>query len=242
MAALQRLPPRLARPLELQLALSGGEITDLAHSLATLRPLSELSPGLAARYAECHALLETELRYDAGVGEAPGGAQEAGARRARLVDRMLEASSELSRSAAAHGPEARALIDDYAASLVAVFLPRYVRHFRLFIPPLIVGSVLSALMTSLYYLQPQRLITSIIFVWVGAIVLAVFVVYVSLDRDPIISAMGNRQADVVTWNWSLLRRVLAWGVFPLGSLLAAQYPEFAFWISSVFGSLTKGFQ
>jgi hypothetical protein len=238
MAALQRLPPRLARPIELQLALSGNEITDLAHSLAALRPLSTLGPELAARYDECRLLLEAEMRYDAGAGEQEGAAT----RRADLVDKMLETSSELSRSASDHSPQVRALIDDYVASLVAVFLPRYVRHFRLFIPPLIGGSVLSALMTSLYIWQPQRLITSIIFVWVGGIVLAAFVVYVALDRDPVISAMGKREPDVVTWNWSLLQRVVAWGVFPLGSLLAAQYPEFAFWVSSVFRSLTKGFQ
>jgi len=44
--------------------------------------------------------------------------------------------------------------------------------------------------------------------------------------------MGNRPADTVTWNWSLLRRVVAWGVFPLASLLAAQYPD----------SVAKGFR
>jgi hypothetical protein len=77
---------------------------------------------------------------------------------------------------------------------------------------------------------------------VGVIVITSFVVYLSLDRDPVISAMGRRTANAVTWNWSLLRRVFAWGVFPVGGLLAAQFPDVAFWASEVFDSLAKAFR
>jgi hypothetical protein len=70
----------------------------------------------------------------------------------------------------------------------------------------------------------------------------VFVVYVSLDRDSVISAMGKREADAITWNWSFLQRMVTWGVFPLASMLAAQYPEFSFWVSNLFDSLAKGFR
>jgi hypothetical protein len=40
---------------------------------------------------------------------------------------------------------------------------------------------------------------------------------------------------------SLLQRVIVWGVLPFASLLAAQYPEFAFWVSSIFDTVVKGF-
>jgi hypothetical protein len=238
--ALRRLPTHLARPLEAQFAVSGSEITDLAYVLAALRPLSDLGPELAARYAQCTDWLDAELQYEAGAGPADEG--EACSRRARLIDGLLQTSSELSRATADCAPSVRGLIDDYVASLVAVFVTRYVRHFRLYIPPLIAGSVLSALMTSLYFLQPARLVTSVVFVWVAGIVLSVFFVYVSLDRDPVISAMGKREAEAVTWNLSLLQRVFTWGVLPLGSLLAAQYPEVAYWISDLFDAMTKGFR
>jgi hypothetical protein len=245
--ALRRLPPRLARPIEAQLSLSGGEIIDLAYPLTTLGSLSELVPELSSRYDECKVLLEEEFQYETGTDAMPSKAStdlDTGSRvltrRARLAEQMLQTSSVLSRSTAAQSPAVRALIDEYIASLVAIFLPRYVRHFRLYFPPLIVGSILTTLMTSLYFVQPQSLIMSMISVWVTLVVLTLFVVYVSLDRDPIISAMGNRPANAVTWNWSLLRRGLAWGGLPLLSLLAAQYPEIGFWVSGVFGSVAKG--
>jgi hypothetical protein len=223
-----------------QLAVPGTEITDLAYVLAALRPLAECGPELKERYASYKGLLEAELQYEGGVGSmAEADAQK---RRAALVDGLLTTSSLLSQSAADPSAAVRALIDDYVASLVAVFVARYVRHFRLYIPPLITGSVLSALLTSLYFLQPARLIMSVIFVWVAGIVLCVFVVYVSLDRDPVISAIGKREADAVTWNLSLLRRVITWGIFPLGSLLATQYPEFAYRIAGLFDAVAKGFR
>jgi hypothetical protein len=245
--ALRRLPPRLARPVEAQLSLSGGEIIDLAYPLTTLGSLSELVPELSSCHGECKALLEEELQYETGTDAVSSKASkgldtDSGVltRRARLAEQMLQTSSVLSRSTAAQSPAVRALIDEYIASLVAIFLPRYVRHFRLYFPPLIVGSILTTLMTSLYFVQPQSLIMSMISVWVTLVVLTLFIVYVSLDRDPIISAMGNRPANAVTWNWSLLRRVLAWGAFPLLSLLAAQYPDIGFWVSGAFGWVAKG--
>jgi hypothetical protein len=247
--ALRRLPPRLARPIEVQLSLSGSETIDLAYPLVALRGLSKLGRELSSRYSECKNLLEEELQYETGTDNMPGRASNALdttegvralTRRAELVERMLQTSSELSRSTAAQSSATRALIDEYIASLVAVFLPRYVRHFRLYFPPLIVGSVLTTLMTSLYFVQPQSLMMGILSVWVTVIVLTLFIVYISLDRDPIVSAMGNRPADAVTWNWSLLRRVFAWGAFPLLSLLAAQHPEIGFWVSGVFEWVAKG--
>ena len=237
MAALERLPPRLARPLEAQLALSGSEIADLTCVLAALRPIATVRTDVETTYDACKTLLDDELRYEAGD---PTIADDAG-RRADLVKRLLDASSKLA-GTGADGSQARAQCDDYTAALLAVFVPRYVRHFRVYIPPLIVGSVLAALMTSLYFIQPARLITSVIFVWVAGIVFSVFVVYVSLDRDPVIRAIGKRAGDSSSWNLALLRRVLTWGVFPLGSLLAAQYPDFAFRITSLLDELTKGFR
>jgi hypothetical protein len=237
--ALRRLPPQLARPVEVQLGASGSEITDLACVLSALSPVCEMARALATSHTKCRQLLDAELRYEAGVGPADAKAR---GRRAELADSLLDVSAQLSRSRVEHEPAMRDRIDDYVASLVAVFVTRYVRHFRLYVPPLIAGSVLSALLTSLYYIQPTRLISTVLFVWVAGIVLSVFAVYVSLDRDPVISAIGKREAGVVTWNWAMLQRVLTWGVLPLASLLAAQYPEVAGRIASLFDALSKGFR
>src|SRR5262249_16781545 len=154
--------------------------------------------------------------------------------RAELVDALLATCAELWRARDEHVADVRVRIDDYAAALIAAFVPRYVRHFRLFLPPLLVGSLCSVLMTSLYFIEPQRLIASLIFVWVAGIVSLVAMVYLSLDRDPVISAIGHTTANEVTFNWGLVRRGFSWILVPLASLLAAQYPEFAFRVSTFF--------
>jgi hypothetical protein len=43
------------------------------------------------------------------------------------------------------------------------------------------------------------------------------------------------------WNWALARRVVAWGLFPLASLFAAQYSQFVYWISTLLNVVAKGF-
>jgi hypothetical protein len=273
--ALGRLPPRLARPLEAQLGISGSEVADLVPAVEALETVADTLRSFEADYNECAALLDAELRYEAGPARSkradpnedagparskradpnedagPARSKRAdpnepapshGGRRARLTARLLDTSSRLAWSRDRFGCETRAAIDDFVAALVGALLPRYVRHFRLFVPPLVIGSMLCVAMTSLYFIQPQRLITSLIFVWVAGIVLVVFVVYVALDRDPVMSAMTGTTPGVITWNGALLRRVVAWGVFPLGSLLAAQYPAFAYWIATILGSIAKGFR
>jgi hypothetical protein len=242
MAGLRRLPSRLARPLATQLALSGSEIVDLAVPVEALESLAAALPSLLDDAEFCASLLGAELRCEAGPTCPSEGILTSSATRAALVERLLDASSRACRERGGLPVYVRALVDDFSAALIAVFIPRYVRHFRLFVPPLVTGSVLGVLMTSLYFMQPQRLIASVVFVWVAAIVLAVFIVYAALDSDPVISAIGNTTAGSVTWNWALLRRIVAWGLFPIASLLAAQYPQFAYGISSLVDAVSKGFR
>jgi hypothetical protein len=238
-AALRRLPSPLARSLEAQLGLSGSEIADLVFPVQALERLAAALPALRCRHDECARLLREELRYEAGPA---GGKIEPGTRRATLVTALLQTSAELTRARAESPKPVRSAIDAFCAAMLAVFIPRYVRHFRVFMPPIVIGSVLSILMTTLYFVQPQRLITSIAFVWVAAFVLSIFVVYVALDRDPVISAMCNTPAGAVTWNWALARRVVSWGLLPMASLVAAQYPQFSSWISTALDVFAKGFR
>ena len=251
-AALRRLPARLARPLEAQLASSGNEITDLAYPVEALGRLVEAMPSLVDKHRSAQEFLCAELALEAAAcqGErkdAPGPLERAVpmppkedlSYRLGLVDCLLETASDLD-AKSEKAKETRELVDDYRASLLAVFIPRYVRHFRLFVPPLLAGSVFSILAMSLYFVQPQRLIGSVIFLWVLLLVSAVLFVYVALDRDPVVSAMSNSPANTVSWNWALVRRVVSLGAVPVASYFAVQYPEFSFWLSNVLGSLTKG--
>jgi len=239
-AALANLPPALVRPLATQLAASGRDMDALVHALRTLERLAQAHPPLDETYRHCAGQLALEMRYDAGD---PGSASAASTATARAVaDGLLDVSYKLSKIRPECDDSTRAAIDEFTACLLSVLVARYVRHFALSVPPLVLGSLLCVLMTSLYFVQPQRLITSLIFVWVAVVVLSMFMVYVSLDRDPVISGIGRTTAGSVTLNWALLQRIVSWGLLPIGSLVAAQYPGFTFWLSTLFDSLAKGFR
>jgi hypothetical protein len=235
---LGRLPSELARPLEAQLTVSSARFSDFSYPVRALGALAALRADLADDAKLAERLLREEFLYQAGsVGEGEGNAEA----RVTLVTLLLNTSAKVTQSSAASDAE-RTSAQDFVSCLVAVFIPQYVRQFRLFAPPLVVGSVLATLMTSLYFVEPQRLITSVIFVWVAAIVLAIFFVYLALDRDPVMSAMSKTPAGTVSFSWGLVRRIVSWGLVPLGSLVASQYPGFATHVSSVFDVVSKGFR
>ncbi|MDX2053209.1 MAG: hypothetical protein SFV15_12500 [Polyangiaceae bacterium] len=238
--ALRDLPPKLARRLESQLAEGGREVGELRYAVETLAKIGRASTAFASVAKECRELLEAELAYEAGADPSDKNPLESARAPARLADRLLLTAQELA-SSPSSGP-LRNLVVEYQARLVAIFVARYVRQLRLLIPPVLVGSVLAVLMTSLYFVQPRHMISSICFIWVTAMVLGIIAVYLGLARDPVISAIGRTTAGSVTPSWTLAVRVLGVTLVPLASLLASQYPEFAFHVSSLLGAVGRVFQ
>jgi len=146
-------------------------------------------PSLRNCHDACTGLLRHELRYEAGPA---GGVLESSGNRALLVRKLLSASSALSRSRDELPEALRPTIDDFVASVLAVFIPRYVRQFRLFMPPLVVGSVLAVLMTSSLlrtatapHHEPHLRLG-------GGLRSHDLRCLRGLDRDPVISAMATR--------------------------------------------------
>ena len=158
---------------------------------------------------------------------------------ADLVDTLLEEATELSNQRWEQPAEVRALADNYRACLIAIFVSRYVSQMRSLIPPVLVGCMLGIVMTSLYFVQPRHLIATACFIWVTIIVLVIIAVYLSLARDPLLSAIGRTEPGSVTLSWGLATRVGAVTIVPLAGLIASQYPEFAFWLSSTLGTVTQ---
>src|SRR5262249_17031633 len=202
MAGLARLPAPLGRSLEAQLATYASGHLDLTHPVEALGRLAALSRDLADSHARGKTLLARVLAADA-LDEKPG-------ERSRLVSLLIDTAFELNRREARQVAELRGPIDDFTPTPVAIFVPPYLQHFRVPFQERLFSSTCLVLMTSLYFVQPQRLIASIVFVWIVAIVSAAFVVYLSLDRDPVISAIAKTPAHKVSMSFALVRRSLAW--------------------------------
>lgn len=235
LAALSRLPKELARRLESQLVGAGRHASDLTHPVQALRRLAQVDGARARRAGACAEALELQLRYEAGVQLVPASKTCP----ADLVDGLLDEAAALCKDRWQQPPNVRARADDYRACLVAIFVGRYVSQMRSLIPPVLVGCVLGILMTSLYFVQPRHLIATACFMWVTVIVLVIIAVYLSLARDALLSAIGGTEAGAVSLSWGLATRVGAVTVVPLAGLIASQYPEFAFWVTSMLGSVTQ---
>ena len=134
-------------------------------------------------------------------------------------------AASLSAPALAFARQAEAFV----ASLVALQILRYIRYFRYFVVALLSGSVLFVLMIALYAMQPQRLMLNVELGVTTALVGTVLWMFFTLDRDSVLSAIAGSNPGEVTLNSNLVTRVLTWGVLPMLSAIAAQYPEFSQW-------------
>jgi hypothetical protein len=237
--ALRKLPKELARRLETQLTQGGRSVGELTHPIATLRHLGTLAHVEQSFAEQATRELTRELAYESGAAVSAEDEAKAKHGPAELAASLVKKSAELERLRGNYGAEASALIDEYQARLIAIFIARYVRNLRLLVPPVILGSLLAVLMTSLYFVQPQHLIASICFLWVTVMVVGVVAVYVRLARDEVLSAIGGTTAGQVQPSFSLALRLMAVSLVPLTGLLASQYPQFAYWVSSVLGAAAR---
>ena len=128
------------------------------------------------------------------------------------------------------------------AALVVSSIERHARHFRYFAGALVITAVLFVPLTALYAFQPQRLLLTLGLVATTAVVGTVLGMYFALDKDPVLSTIASTTPGEVTWNGALVTRVLAWGVLPMASVIAAQYPEFTQWVLSALGPVTGAFK
>jgi hypothetical protein len=229
-AALSRLPDRRPRSLEEQLAWSGSEATQLIYAVKILGRLAEVDWTLQATYRDCRTLLRERLSR-----EACGEKHDA----CKLVNTLLETSGEATARRASEPEETRKRIDDLAASLIDLFVPRYVRHLRLFFPPMVLGCLCSVFLASLYFVQPQRLIATGALFWVAVTVVVALVSYVSLDMHPVLSAVAGSTSGKVSSRFTLARKIAVWAVVPVAGYLAADHPEFPLWVSSVLDLVAK---
>jgi hypothetical protein len=234
--ALRNLPPELARRLEAQLARGGREVGELSYPVQTLERIGDEEPAFRDEARDAARELAHELAHEAGAPEHEGQKACTPHGPAVLVHQLLDIAGRLAKLRPGATPAGRELIDEYQARLLAIFVARYVRHLRLTVPAVLVGSVLAVLMTSLYFVQPQRMISTICFLWISGMVIGIVGMYVALARDHVISNIGQTTAGSVTPSIGLAVRVIGAALVPLAGLLATRYPEFAYWVSQALGT------
>jgi hypothetical protein len=133
------------------------------------------------------------------------------------------------------------LAEDFIAIQVASYVTRIFPHLRnaMVFVTVSVLLVLTALVT--YPFQPQHYL--LLLVWLLIMVTAPLTILtlVQMNRDDVLSRIAKSEPGKVTWDRHFISQVIIYGVLPLLSLVASQFPEvrgMAFsWLESLLKTL-----
>ncbi len=133
------------------------------------------------------------------------------------------------------------LAEDFLAIQVVSYINRLFPHLRNGLLNVTVGFVLLLLALISYPFQPQRymvLLSTMLLVVTGPTTLYVLA---QMNRDEVLSRIAKSQPGKLTWDRAFISQVVIYGVLPLLSLIATQFPEVrgaAFsWIETVLKTL-----
>ncbi|HLK40060.1 MAG TPA: hypothetical protein VKU41_25060 [Polyangiaceae bacterium] len=115
----------------------------------------------------------------------------------------------------------------YVATVAALLVVRYARHFRVFAYTLTTCALILLLAVVSYPFEPHRLLLTGIWVVMLSVVVAGLWVYVELDQNGVMSRISGTEPGKVTLNGALAAHVMTWVVLPLVGVAAAQYPQVA---------------
>ena len=127
----------------------------------------------------------------------------------------------------------------HVATVVALLVVRYVRHFRVFAYTLTACALVLLMAVESYPFEPHRLLLTGIWVVMLSVVVAGLWVYIELDQNGVMSRISGTEPGKVTLNTALVAHVLTWVVLPLLGVSAAQYPQVAKTLSQVVEPFAK---
>ena len=117
--------------------------------------------------------------------------------------------------------------ESFVATVVTLLVHRHVRQFRYFLYVLTACALLLLTTVTTYPFEPYRLLLTFTWVVLGSVVAVCLWVYVELERNTLLSHTAGTTPNNVTVDAAFVLRVLTWGIVPLLTIAATQYPEFA---------------
>jgi hypothetical protein len=127
----------------------------------------------------------------------------------------------------------------FVATVVTLLIHRHIRQFRYFLWVTTLGSLLLLLAVTSYPFEPYRLLLTYMWIITGSVVGVCLWVYMRMDRNTLMSHITGTSPNEVTLDSSFWIRIFAWGVVPLLSVAAAQYPEIANFLFNVVSPFTR---
>jgi hypothetical protein len=223
----------------------GGVFTDFF----TRERATELSPPLpdadreALSVADSAAVFDAESTEQAAAGRELTGAESAAQRalttRAAEVARLVMPTTPGFEVARRDAPASLTKLLDRAESFVAIQVvtslgPKFVQLGNL-LEFAVVGMLLITFAFASYPFQPQQLLVAFSLTLAATVVLVLLIAIVQADRDPLLSAIGGTSPGRITFDRGFISRVVMYGVMPVLTVIATQFPA----AGQVFDSLFK---
>jgi hypothetical protein len=124
-------------------------------------------------------------------------------------------------------PSAKKLLDRaetfVAIQVVSSLGPKFV-HLGNLVEFATISILLISFAFASYPFQPQQLLVAFSLMLAGAVVLVLLVAIVQADRDPLLSRMGGTEPGRITLDRGFIGQVVTYGVVPIATVLATQFP------------------
>lgn len=116
-------------------------------------------------------------------------------------------------------------LQDFAAVRLISYVRAVFAHLRSSLLGALVPGFLLLLAISTYEVQPKRLLFLSVWSALAAFVLLTIWTFVQMDRNPILSAIGDTNSGEVNLDRSFIQSVLTYGILPLLGLVATRFPQ-----------------
>ncbi|HNK44774.1 MAG TPA: hypothetical protein PKL17_08335, partial [Pseudomonadota bacterium] len=117
------------------------------------------------------------------------------------------------------------LAEDFLAIQVVTYINRLFPHLRNGLLNVTIGFVLLLLALIVYPFQPQRYLVLLSTVLLVMTVPTTMYVLAQMNRDEVLSRIAKSQPGKLTWDRAFISQIVIYGVLPLLSLIATQFPE-----------------
>jgi hypothetical protein len=153
--------------------------------------------------------------------------------RRELSRRFEEACKDL-----AHQPPVAQITDFYAVRLIA-YLRDVFGQLRYTVLAATFTGIPLMMAAATYAFQPKRLAALILWSTLTASSTAILVSFIEMDRDAVLSAIGNTDPGKVTRDWSFISKIVVYGILPVLGLVASQFPTMGRLLSGMLDPLSR---
>jgi hypothetical protein len=134
-----------------------------------------------------------------------------------------------------HGPGVN---DFYAARLIA-YLRQIFNQLRYFVVGAFGTGLAAVIAVVTFAFEPRQLLMLCLATIVLGVSAATATVFVQMERNAVLSAIGGTQAGKVTFDWSFVSKILTYVLLPALTLAAGQFPSIGRLLSGMLDPLAR---